>query len=76
MIQINQPPRQVEFNFCNIPELDLECVDEQDDTDPHLTDSKNFIITKNFDLKRFFKHIFLMCSYDSGSIVGTPFYTP
>jgi len=51
MIQINQPPRQIQFYFHDIPELDLECVDENDDEDAK-GDAKNFIITKNFDLKK------------------------
>lgn len=51
MIQINQPPKQIAFYFHDIPELDLECVDENDDAD--LTeDAKNFIVSKHFDLKR------------------------
>lgn len=73
MIQINQPPVQIAFNFHDIPELDLECVDETENPE---SDAKNFIQTKHFDLLKFYKHSFLMCSYESGSIVGTPFYSP
>lgn len=51
MIQINQPPRQIAFQFHDIPELDLECVDENDGEDAK-GDAKNFIMTKNFDLKK------------------------
>jgi len=36
-------------------------VDENDDTDGD-GDAKNFIISKNFDLKKYFKHSFLICS--------------
>lgn len=72
MIQINQPPVQIEFNFHDIPELDLECVDETEIADVQKSDAKNFIQTKNFDLHKFYKNSFLMCSYESGSIVGSP----